>query len=65
MFHSSETEQMGWNDGAWLFPRALHLLEIPEYRKDVLRGIVISIGSRTDSTVKSHLHLPQIGPFLM
>jgi hypothetical protein len=45
---------MGWNDGAWLFPRALHLLEIPEYRKDVLRGIVISIGSRTDSTVKSH-----------
>jgi hypothetical protein len=55
---------MGWNDGAWLFPRALHLLEIPEYRKDVLRGIVISIGSKTDSTVKSHLHLPQIGPFL-
>lgn len=30
------------------------MLEIPEYRKDVLRGIVISIGSRTDSTVKSH-----------
>ena len=61
----SETEQLGWNDGAWLFPRALHLLEIPEYRKDVLRGIVISIGSRTDSTVRSHfLHLPQIGSFL-
>ena len=44
-------------DGAWLFPRALHLLEIPEYRQNVLRGIVISIGSRTDSTVK--FHLPQ------
>lgn len=51
----SETEQIGWSDGAWLFPRALRLLEIPEYRMDVLRGIVISIGSRTDSTVKFHL----------
>ena len=58
----SETEQIGWNDGAWLFPRALHLLEIPEYRKDVLRGIVISIGSRTDSTVRSHLHFPYFFP---
>jgi len=46
----SETEQIGWNDGAWLFPRALHLLEIPEYRKHILRGLVISIGSKTDST---------------
>ena len=51
----SDSEQIGWNDGAWLFQRALHLLEIPEYRKHVLRGLVISIGSKTDSTVKSHL----------
>jgi hypothetical protein len=60
----SETEQIGWNDGAWLFPRAMRLLEIPEYRKDVLRGIVISIGSRTDSTVRFYLRLPQFGLFL-
>lgn len=38
-----------------MFPRALQLLKIPEYRKHVLRGIVISIGSRTDSIVKFHL----------
>ena len=51
----SEPKQMGWNDGVWLFPRALHLLKIPEYRKHVLRGIVISIGSKTDSTVNFYL----------
>ncbi|KAF8957293.1 tubulin folding cofactor D C terminal-domain-containing protein [Flammula alnicola] len=48
----SPSEQIGWNDGTWLFPRAIRLLEIPEYRKPVLSGIVISIGSKTDSTQK-------------
>ncbi|KAF8955289.1 TBCD protein [Flammula alnicola] len=48
----SPSEQIGWNDGTWLFPRAIRLLEIPEYRKSVLSGIVISIGSKTDSTQK-------------
>uniref|UniRef100_A0A8H8CLD5 Tubulin-folding cofactor D C-terminal domain-containing protein n=1 Tax=Psilocybe cubensis TaxID=181762 RepID=A0A8H8CLD5_PSICU len=46
------SDQSGWNDGNWLFPRAMSLLEVPQYRKDVLSGIVISIGSKTDSTQK-------------
>ncbi|KDR82781.1 hypothetical protein GALMADRAFT_220773 [Galerina marginata CBS 339.88] len=46
------SDQAGWNDGNWLFPRAMRLLEIPEYRKRVLSGIVISVGSKTDSTQK-------------
>ena len=48
-----EPDQPGWNDGPWLFPRAMRLLEVAEYRKQVLAGIVISIGSKTDSTVRS------------
>ncbi|KAF8194167.1 TBCD protein, partial [Pholiota molesta] len=48
----NSTEDVGWNDGTWLFPRAMRLLEIPEYRKPVLSGIVLSVGSRTDSTQK-------------
>jgi hypothetical protein len=63
-FLFSETEKIGWNDGTWLFPRALHLLEIPEYRKHVLRGIVISIGSRTNSTVTFHFIYHRIASFL-
>jgi len=49
-FLSSE-EQHGWNDANWLFPRAVRLLEIGSYRKHVLSGIVMSIGSKTGSTV--------------
>ncbi|KAJ7095891.1 TBCD protein [Mycena belliarum] len=46
----SETEMMGWKDGAWLFPKAVRLLEIPEYRQPVLAGLVLSLGSKTEST---------------
>ena len=52
----STSDQASWSDGNWLFPRALRLLEIPEFRNAVLLGIVISIGSKTDSTV-SFFHL--------
>jgi hypothetical protein len=48
----SPSDQTGWNDGNWLFPRALRLLEVPEYRNTVLLGIIVSIGSKTDSTVR-------------
>lgn len=51
-FRASE-ERHGWNDANWLFPRAIRLLEIGSYRKHVLSGIVMSIGSRTDSTVSA------------
>ncbi|KAF9468537.1 tubulin folding cofactor D C terminal-domain-containing protein [Collybia nuda] len=45
-----EAENPGWNDGQWLYPRAVRLLGIIEYRKSVLAGLVLSIGSRTEST---------------
>ncbi|KAF9013516.1 TBCD protein [Cyathus striatus] len=43
-------DNIGWNECAWLFPRAVRLLQVPEYRKQVLSGIVLSVGSKTDST---------------
>ncbi|OCH86383.1 TBCD protein [Obba rivulosa] len=45
-----ETEAKGWNDSAWLYPRAVKLLDIEDYREAVLRGLVLSASSRTDST---------------
>lgn len=41
----------GWQDSAWIFPKAMRFLEVPEYRTTVLSGLLISIGSKTDSTV--------------
>ncbi|KAF8895385.1 ARM repeat-containing protein [Infundibulicybe gibba] len=46
----NQTETETWNNGKWLFPRAMRLLEVPEYRASVLRGLVLSLGSKTDST---------------
>ncbi|THH10470.1 hypothetical protein EW145_g1291 [Phellinidium pouzarii] len=43
----------GWNDGFWLYPRAMHLLDIQTYRMPILRGLLLSIGSRTSSTQRS------------
>lgn len=34
-----------------MYPKAVRLLGIVEYRKPVLTGLVLSIGSRTESTV--------------
>jgi hypothetical protein len=34
----------------------MRFLEIPEYRTAVLSGLLISIGSKTDSTVMNHTH---------
>ncbi|KAI0720503.1 TBCD protein [Cerioporus squamosus] len=46
----SEQESLGWNDGAWLFPRAIQILDIERYRAQVLAGIVLSASTKTDST---------------
>ncbi|KAI0761942.1 TBCD protein [Trametes elegans] len=43
-------ESVGWNDGSWLFPRAVQLLDIERYRKELLAGIVLSTTTKTDST---------------
>ncbi|KIJ54812.1 hypothetical protein M422DRAFT_24702 [Sphaerobolus stellatus SS14] len=51
-------EDIGWNDGQWLFPRAVQFLEIRTYRKSILNGLVLSVGSKTDGTqrpVSKHL----------
>ncbi|KAJ7935612.1 tubulin folding cofactor D C terminal-domain-containing protein [Mycena leptocephala] len=45
-----ESELMGWKDGVRLFPKAVRLLDIPHYRKSVLAGLVLSLGSKTEST---------------
>ncbi|KAI5983473.1 armadillo-type protein [Pisolithus albus] len=39
-----------WNNGEWLFPKAVRLLEISEYRKPILAGLVLSVSTRTNST---------------
>ncbi|THV05301.1 ARM repeat-containing protein [Dendrothele bispora CBS 962.96] len=40
----------GWNDAAWLFPKAVRILEVEGYRKSVLLGLIASVASLTDST---------------
>lgn len=42
---------VGWNEGQWLFPKAVRMLEVEMYRLPILRGLTFSVGSRTDSTV--------------
>ncbi|KAF7288586.1 TFCD-C domain-containing protein [Mycena chlorophos] len=44
------TSESGWKDGAWLFPRAVRLLDVPQYRPALLAGMVLSLASRTEST---------------
>ncbi|KAF9241181.1 tubulin folding cofactor D C terminal-domain-containing protein [Melanogaster broomeanus] len=39
-----------WSVGEWLFPKAVRILEIPEYRRSVLTGLVLSVSTRTGST---------------
>ncbi|KAI1789614.1 ARM repeat-containing protein [Ganoderma leucocontextum] len=46
----SEQESVGWNEGSWLFPRAVQLLDIERYRNRILPGIVLSVSTKTDST---------------
>jgi hypothetical protein len=41
-----------WTNGAWLFPRAVKLITIPQYRPLVLRGLILSLGCKTEGTVR-------------
>lgn len=51
------SEAVGWNDAHWLFPKAVQILEVELYRKSVLLGLITSVGSLTDSTVRmSKMH---------
>ncbi|KAF8606944.1 ARM repeat-containing protein [Ceratobasidium sp. AG-I] len=41
---------VSWSDGEWLFPRMPALLDIKAYRSKLLSGIIISFGSRNESS---------------
>jgi len=47
----SRGERVSWANGAWLFPRATKLLDVPEYRIPLLTGLIFSLASKTESTV--------------
>lgn len=40
-----------WGDGSWLYPKAVRFLDVGKYRSQVLIGLLLSLGSKTDSTV--------------
>ncbi|KDQ11508.1 hypothetical protein BOTBODRAFT_457108 [Botryobasidium botryosum FD-172 SS1] len=46
----SSNDDIAWTEGKWLFPRAVQLLSIPRYRKQVLIGLILSIGSKNEGT---------------
>ncbi|KIL67806.1 hypothetical protein M378DRAFT_191353 [Amanita muscaria Koide BX008] len=46
----SEETLGNWGDSSLFFPKAVRFLEIEDFRRDVLAGIIMSIGSKTDST---------------
>jgi hypothetical protein len=43
-------ESINYNDSDEHFPKAIRLLDIPRYRSKVLMGIILSVGSKNDST---------------
>jgi len=47
----SRGEIVSWANGAWLFPRVIKLLDVPEYRIPLLTGLIFSLASKTESTV--------------
>lgn len=56
-----------WSDGSWLFKKAVQFLEVSRYRKQVMRGLIVSLGSKTDSTVSSFMvvclfYYPMLNP---
>lgn len=49
---SDDSEKGAWNDAALLYPKIIRLLAIPAYRKSLLMGLLMSISSKTGSTVR-------------
>ncbi|KIJ17787.1 hypothetical protein PAXINDRAFT_167765 [Paxillus involutus ATCC 200175] len=43
-------DDTNWSVGEWLFPKVVRILQIPEYRRSVLTGLVMSVATRTGST---------------
>ena len=42
-----------WAVGSWLYPKAVRFLDVNTYRNAVLKGLLMSIGSKTSSTVRA------------
>ena len=42
---------MNWNNPAEVFPKMVRVLEVEAYRKEVLVGLVVSVGGLTESLV--------------
>lgn len=49
---SERDEPPDWANGAWLFPRAVKLVTISEFQPLVLKGLILSIGCKTEGTVR-------------
>ncbi|EKM79449.1 hypothetical protein AGABI1DRAFT_120846 [Agaricus bisporus var. burnettii JB137-S8] len=47
---SERDEPPDWANGAWLFPRAVKLVTISEFQPLVLKGLISSIGCKTEGT---------------
>ncbi|KAF8327012.1 ARM repeat-containing protein [Cantharellus anzutake] len=47
-----DSEQTEWLNPAFIFPRIVEVLRIPTYRKQVLQGLTLSVGSRNESTLR-------------
>ncbi|KAL1667009.1 armadillo-type protein [Schizophyllum commune] len=45
-------EPVPWSDGAVFFPKAATLLNVERYRKQVLSGMILSVGSRSESITR-------------
>lgn len=60
MLSYSNEESVGWNDGSWLFPRVVELLEIEQYRGQLLAGLILSTSTKTDSTVSELICPPRL-----
>ncbi|KAL1728580.1 armadillo-type protein [Schizophyllum commune] len=45
-------EPIPWSDGATFFPKAATLLDVARYRKQVLSGMILSVGSRSESITR-------------
>ncbi|EIW80977.1 ARM repeat-containing protein [Coniophora puteana RWD-64-598 SS2] len=46
---SSDDERVGWANSDWLFPRVVELLGVQQYRKQLLLGLISSVGTKTSS----------------
>lgn len=47
----SDDSARQWAVGSWIYPKAVRFLDVHTYRNAVLRGLLMSIGSKTSSTV--------------